>query len=446
MKNLLIIGFAFALSACTTSSLPDPERIKTWSPQPEYIQIVDPQDIKQWWTHFNDPTLDQLIDRMLENSPDREIAKARIAEARGVRRSTRSILFPQIGASAGASREDFGFVGPDGFSDARFDVSFELDVFGRNKKNLSAADARILALESQYHDTTLSLIAEVSRTYIDYRGFTKQALIAKKNLNAQQKTLSLIRNQKNLGEATQLDEERAENLVNTTTSSIPEFQRLADNASLRLSILTGELPENITSILSTPAEIPGSDIEPILLSSSQVLTLRPDIRAASANLSANTSLAQAATTELWPTFTLSGFFGATEGAFSSAKVWNLGLGAAVNLIDFGRIEGRINAAKAREKIAYEQYRRTILDAITEVETALSDYTYIDRQRLSLKKAYDNADTALNLSQSLYREGEISFLDVLDAQRTVNSADSALVGLEVAQAESLIRLYKSLGVY
>ncbi len=447
MKPLIIIGFILTLSACATSTLPEPNKATSWtSPQADNIQFVNVEDIKQWWTHFDDPTLNQLINYMLENSPDRQIAKARIAEARGVRRSTRSILFPQVGASAGASREDFGFVGPDGFSDARFDVSFELDIFGRNQKNLNAADSRILALENQYHDTTLSLIAEATRTYIDYRGFAKQALIAKKNLNAQQKTLDLIRNQKNLGEATQLDEERAENLVNTTTSSIPEFQRLADNARLRLSILTGELPSDITLILSTPADIPGSNVEPILLSPSQVLALRPDIRAASANLSANTSLAQAATTELWPTFTLSGFFGATEGAFSSAKVWNLALGAAVNLIDFGRIEGRIDAAKAREKIAYEQYRRIVLDAVTEVETALTDYTHIDRQRLSLKKAYDNADAALALSQNLYREGEISFLDVLDAQRTVNSADSALVSLEVSQAESLIRLYKSLGVY
>jgi NodT family efflux transporter outer membrane factor (OMF) lipoprotein len=449
--KLFILASSFLLiSGCavTGNEFSEPESAKTWTAaQHKNIQLLGAESLKNWWTHFKDPALNKLINRMLENSPERHIAEARIAEARGIRRSTRSSLFPQIGASAQESREDFGFTGPDNFSDARFDASFEVDVFGRNRKNLRAADAKILALESEFHNTTLSLIAEISRSYIDYRGFAKQTLIAQKNLNSQQKTLELIRSQKAHGEATQLDVERAENLVNTTTSSIPEFQRFSDNARLGLSILTGDLPENLSSMFSASEDIPGANIKPILLAPSQVLSLRPDIQAASANLSASTSLVNASIAELWPTFTLSGFFGTSEGAFSPAStVWNLSLGTAVNIIDFGRIEGRIDGAKAREKIAYEQYRLTIIKAVTEIETALSDYAYIDEQRLSLKKAYNNADNALVLSQDLYREGEISFLDVLDAQRTVNAADSALVSSEVAQVESLIRLYKGLGVY
>jgi NodT family efflux transporter outer membrane factor (OMF) lipoprotein len=450
VKSFILASSFLVISGCTVTGneFPEPKSAKIWTaPQHESIESIKVEDLKNWWTHFKDPVLNKLIDRMLENSPERHIAEARIAEARGIRRSTRSSLFPQIGISAQENREDFGFTGPDNFSDARFDASFEVDVFGRNRKNLHAADAKILALESEFHDTTLSLVAEISRSYINYRGFAKQTLLAQKNLNAQQKTLELIRSQKDLGEATQLDVERAENLVNTTTSSIPEFQRFSDNARLRLSILTGDLPEILSSIFSASENIPGANIKPILLAPSQVLSLRPDIQAASANLTASTSLVKASITGLWPIFTISGFFGTSESALSSTStVWNIAIGTAVNLIDFGRIEGRIDAAKAREKIAYEQYRLTIIKAVTEVETALSDYAHIDEQRLSLKKAYNNADNALALSQDLYREGEISFLDVLDAQRTVNAADSALVNSEVAQAESLIRLYKGLGVY
>jgi NodT family efflux transporter outer membrane factor (OMF) lipoprotein len=456
MKYVSVIGAALVISGCSVSTnhYVEPKLASQWgafSTQGQAVQQVNASALKNWWLHFNDPTLNQLIDNMLSNSPDRNIAQARIAEARGTRRSTSANLLPQIGASASAGRADTGIAGPENISDPGFDASFEIDVFGRNRKNLNAADAQLLALEYQYHDTTLSLIAEISRTYIDYRGFAKQTLIAEKNLSAQQRTLDLIHSQKKLGAATQLDVERAENLVNTTTSSIPEFQRLADNARLRLSILTGDLPETLLPILlptsSTSVNIPGSDVKPLLLSPADVLTLRPDVKAASANLASNTSLVQASIAELWPKFTLSGFFGTSETVLSSAnKVWNVALGTAVNLIDFGRIEGRIDAAKARERMAYEQYRKAILSAVNDVETALNDYTYIDQQRVSLKKAYNNADRALNFSQNLYREGEISFLDVLDAQRTVNAADSALVNSEVTQAESLIRLYKSLGVY
>lgn len=449
MKYVMCVSLLLALSACATKTTerPQPEIATVWTAaQHQTVEAVDLHSLQAWWKHFDDPVLNQLIDHMLSHSPDRNIAQARILEARGVRKTRRSSLFPQVGFSAEGSRQDFGFVGPSGFSDARFDASFELDVFGRHRKNLNAAEANILALENQYHDMSLSLIAEISRTYIEYRGFAKQSAIAQKNLQAQKDTLSLIVNRKRLGEATQLDVARAENLVNTTMASIPEFTRASDNARLQLSILTGELPEKLLSVLTASNDIPGANVEPVLLAPSAVLALRPDVRAASVNLSAQAALSQAATAELWPTFTLSGFFGATEGAFSTAKVWNIALGTAVNLLDFGRIEGRIDAAKARETIAYEQYRRTVLTAIVDVETALNDYGRIDEQRISLQNAFNNAGDALTLSQNLYQEGEISFLDVLDAQRTVNIADSSLVQSEVAQAESLIRLYKSLGVY
>ncbi len=449
MKPFAITSFLLVLTACTASKpLSEPQKPEQWvSPVHSNITFTDTENLKQWWTHFEDPTLDKLIEKMLANSPDRNIAEARIAEARGIRRSTRSFLFPQLGASADINRQDFGFVGPGNFSDKRFDASFEIDIFGKNRNNLRAEDSRILALQNEYYDTTVSLIAEISRTYIDYLGSAKQALIAQKNLKSQQQTLDLIRTQKDLGEATSLDAERAENLVNTTKASIPEFKRLTNNARLQLSVLTGESPKDLLPLLSIPKDIPYLTVKPLLLTPSQVLTIRPDIQAASANLLANTTLTKSATAELWPSFTLSGFFGETEGAFTSpTTVWNIALGTAVNLIDFGRIEGRIDAAKAREKIAYEQYKRTIIEAITEVETALNDYTYIDTQRASLENAYNNANKALELSQNLYREGEISFLDILDAQRTVNEADSALVTSEVAQAESIISLYKSLGIY
>lgn len=259
--------------------------------------------------------------------------------------------------------------------------------------------------------------------------------------------MKLIREQRKFGESPQLDVERAENIVNTTRASISEFKRSAAHAGLQLSVLTGRLPEQLTSLLKETKQVPKANERHVLLEPAQALTLRPDIRAAHANLIANTSLAESTTAELFPTFTIGSFFGVAKNFFTSpTTLWNIMAGAAVSVLDFGRIEGRIDAAQAREIQAYQSYRKSILRAVTEVEVALSDLANIKQQLVSLQKAYKNADEALHLSQILYREGEISFLDVLDSQRTVNESESAVITAEATQAESLIRLYKALGVY
>lgn len=453
MKNYtLLFSSTLALSGCFAGAqnFPTVSLPQHWDSEvsKNSVPVVETQMLKNWWQKFDDPALNMLVDLSLKDSPDRLIAESRIVEARGLHRTARSSLFPQIGASSKGGRQDNGVAKVDDYYDASFDASYEIDIFGKNRKNVSAANAQIQDLEAQYHDMTLSLIAETARSYISYRGFQKQSAIAQKNLQLQEKTLELIRQQFKFGEAQSLDIERAKTLVNTTRASLPGFQRFADNARLQLSVLTGTLPEELSAQLADPADIPsGKSALPALMAPAQVLSVRPDIRAASANLAAKTSLAESVTAELFPTLTLSGLYGVSESVLiNSTTVWSTALGAAVSLLDFGRIEGRIDASRAREAQAYQLYRKTVLAAVTEVETALTDTAHLNEQRISLQKAYNSAQRAFTLSESLYKEGEISFLDLLDAQRTVNEADSALVTSEAAQAESLVRLYKSLGVY
>lgn len=452
MKNIFTFSvLVVSLSACMTNpqKFDAIEQPESWQEQKtQTVSLIKDNDqLKQWWLGFNDDSLNQLIEITLAESPDRLIAAARVKEARGNRRSTRSYLFPQINFSSSVSREAISEDTIGNFYDARFDASYEIDVFGKNKNNVEAADAQIEALEATYDDVSITLIAEVIRSYIDYRAFQKQIEIANKNLLVQEKTLNLIREQRKFGETPQLDVERAENIVNTTRASIEEFKRFAANASLQLSVLTGQLPTQLLSLLAEPQEVPKVDEKPILLEPAQVLTLRPDIRSAHAMLVANTNLAESTTAELFPTFTIGSFFGLAKNFFTNpTTLWNVIAGAAVSVLDFGRIEGRIDAAQARELQAYQTYRKSILQAVTEVEVALSDLSTIKQQLVSLQHAYENADKALHLSQILYREGEISFLDVLDSQRTVNEAESAVITAEASQAESLVRLYKALGVY
>ena len=451
MKYLLLATTSLILTGCLFTS-PEHEAVPTpqaWTSSTHDVDMVEAESLHHWWTGFNDPTLNQLVDMALKGSPDRKISEARVLEARGLRRSTRSSLFPQIGASGSAGRADnvnTNFKAGELY-EAGFDASYEVDLFGRNRNNADASDSNLEARTAEYQNVSLTLVSEVARTYIEFRAAEKQVAIANKNLESEQKTLDLIRQQKELGEAPQLDVERAEGQVNTTKAAIPEFSRQADNARLRLSVLTGEMPEAVAPILKTSVSPEIAAIKPALMTPAQIIAQRPDIRAAQYDLEAQTSLTKAQIANIFPTITLGGFFGVADNVLiDSTKIWSGTISAAVALLDFGRVRGGIDAAKAREVQSYEVWRKTVLQAVTDVETALTDYAHVSERKVTLQQAATNAQHSLDLSQQLYKEGEISFLDVLDAQRTLNNANAAVVAAEEAQSQSLIALYKSLGVY
>lgn len=451
MKYILLASTSLILSGCLLTT-PEHQQVPApaaWTSSTSSVAAVDPQSLHGWWKGFNDPILNEIVEHALRGSPDRKVAEARVLEARGLRRQVTSSLFPQIGLSGEAGRGSTAtsnFATGD-FYDAGFDASYELDIFGRNRNASSAASSNEKARSAEYDNVSLTLVAEVARSYIEYRSAEKQVAIAQKNLDSQQKTLDLVNQQKELGEAPRLDVERAEGLVNTTKSAIPEFQRQADNARLRLSVLTGEMPEIIAPALLKSTAPVIAVIKPALLTPAQIIAQRPDIRASQADLEAQTSLTKAEIANLFPTITLGGFFGVADTVLiDPTKVWSTAINAAVSLLDFGRVRGGIDAAKAREVQAFEIWRKTVLQAVTDAETALTDYAHINERLITLQKAATNAENSLNLSQQLYKEGEISFLDVLDAQRTLNNANSSVVSAESAQSLSLIALYKALGVY
>jgi len=449
MRLPLSLIAAVSLSGCMMSGLSfnDPQAPQAWSKSElEVVEQTDVQNLQEWWLKFDDPALNKLINTAMVSSPDRAIAKARIMEARGIRRTTKSSLFPSLDARASGGRQDNGLA-EDEFYEVGFDASYEIDIFGQNRLATKAANKNVTRLEEQYRNVTLSLIAEIARDYIDYRAAQKQTDIAKKNLKIQEMTSELIMKQYEFGEAPRLDVERAENLVNTTKAAIPEFERQASNARLRLSVLTGQMPEVLKPLLVEKDNIPALSVEPVLLAPANVISLRPDIRAASAYLESTSALTSVAIREIYPNFTLGGFFGKADSLLAGqASIWNVTVGAAMNLIDFGRIRGQIEAAKALETEAFELYRKTIIGAVAEVETALVDYTKINQQTMHLQKAYHNADKALKLSQTLYKEGEISFINVLESQRALNESETALVTVQSAKSQSIVRLYKALGVF
>ncbi len=451
MKRILFLPVCLLLSGCFQTGLGDwqePDQPSMWENLNDMsLSEGDVRDLEKWWTRFEDPALDALVAVALEESPDRKIAEARLLQARGLRRSQRSYLLPQVGASASGGWQDTGSAPKDDYYDAGFDASYEIDVFGKNRNDFSASSAAVRAAEAGYDIASVALVGEVVRGYIDFRAAQNQFRIARKNLKAQEKTLVLISDLYRLGSSPRLDVQRAANLVNTTRASLPEYQRQAENARLQLSILTGRLPGDIAKIVAPHAVIPDNDVQPVLYAPAAVLTMRPDVLQAQQNLIQKTHLSKSAFAMLFPTLTLEGFYGLRDGPLiSSATVWDLAVGAAVNLLDFGRIEGQIDAAKASEQEAFAQYRKVVISAVVEVETALNDYGRYLQKYKALQDAHANAQSAFELSQTLFKEGEVSFLDVLDSQRSLNNAESSVVEAKASLAQSTVRLFKAMGVY
>lgn len=449
MKSIILLGgIAVLLTGCVTRSPADNGYIDVpsdWATKRADAAKV--QDLQDWWMHFDDPTLDRLVERGLENSPQKNIAEARILEARGLQKYGRSALFPSIDASADKGRGKGLFGGATDFYDVGFDAAFELDLFGKNRSAAAAGDALVDVAEAEYYDVSLSLVADISRAYIDYRAGQWQAQIAQDNVNLQAQALGIAKKLYEFGEITQVDLLKAEVQVETTRATVSTYEQQAENARLRLTVLTGDLPAKVVRGMEQVTLVPLPDVRPALRAPSEVLARRPDVRAAKANLQRQTKLADAAFADLFPTLSLNGFFGISDGVLvSSQAIWEIAANAAVSLIDFGKVEGQIDAAKAVEKQAFEAYRLATLKAIAEVETALGDYGHIGKQQIALQEAYRNADKAFQLSKMLYGEGEIPFVDLLEAQQQKNAAEAGMVNARAAKAESLIRIYKSLGVY
>lgn len=454
MNKLILILLIILLSNCASENLTSSmvEKPKGWSVAPTELQSQDDiKNLRGWWKGFNDETLNGLVDIALKESPDRAIAQNKILEARGISKYTDSALYPNLTARGKIGRRDENTMGmgkyPDNYFDTGFDALYELDLFGKNRKASEAAGANLNAIEQEYEDVSLTLIAEVARTYIDFREAQKQKAIAQKNLNTQEKTLSLVKDLFEAGATPRLNLERAENLVNTTRASIPEFNRLEQNARLRLSVLTGKLPENLQVDLSKVADIPSLDVAPALMTPASVLVNRPDVKAAEYRLLSASKFKESVAANIFPTFSLFGFYGITDSIIKgTTNIWNVALGTATSLVDFGNISGHVDTADAQEKQAFEAYRKSVLMAVVDVETALNDSANITEKYASLNNAYASAEKSLGYSNDLYKAGEIPFLDVLDAQRSANSAESALVKAQAEQAQSMVRIYKSFGVY
>lgn len=444
---------------------PAPDVPARWSEAPDTSVPAASAD-SSWWKTFHDPVLDSLVERALQANLDLQLAETRIREARARRNVTAGSRWPSVDATASIARERESknapnpvLVQPDGQMEspgqaenlfqAGFDAAWELDLFGGIRRSIEAAQAD---LESAVYDrdaVLLTLLAEVSRNYIELRGIQEQSRIARESLATQQDMLTLVQARYVAGMATDLDVARAEAQVQQTASRLPALDASHQKAVHRLGVLLGQPPGAIADELRPVQPPPVPSIQPPLGLPSDLLRRRPDIRSAERRLAAASARLGVATADLYPKFSLLGTVGLASVAagdfFNGAStLWSVGPSMTWPIFQGGRIAATIKVRDAQQQEALIAYRRAILNGIEDVENAIAAYRHEQARRATLARAVDSEQRAAGFARGRYTAGLTDYRDVLDAQRSQFLLQSELARQDTAVSLDLVALYKALG--
>lgn len=417
-------------------------------------------DLAQWWTVFGDPVLDSIMSRASHSNLDLRLSEARIREARAARAVTAAGEFPTVDTSGSYSRSQASQTTQTASGSASnsrahdlfrlgFDASWEIDVFGGIRRNVEAADATVDAFIEARHDALVTLLGEVGRNYIDLRGAQRRLAVARANLAAQQDTLYLTRVRYQAGLVSDLDVAQAEAQANTTAAQIPTLESIIKQSAYGLDVLLGAQPGALWKELEPPAAIPVLPQEVAVGLPSELLRRRPDIRSAERQLAAASARVGAATADLFPRFSLISAVGLQSASagdlfMGRSRFWSIGPSVRWPLFDAGRIRANIEVRNTQQEQALTQYERTLLTALRDVETALVNYANEQNRNAALVDAVAANRRAFTLANELYLRGLNSFLNVLDAQRSLFSSESDLAQSEATMANNLVALYKALG--
>jgi NodT family efflux transporter outer membrane factor (OMF) lipoprotein len=420
--------------------------------QPSVAVVQPPVDIARWWTNFNDPVLESLVRRSLENNLDLRLAAVRLRQARAARRLAVAGLYPRVDTSASYrhSGTDIGHPGPDQDNySAGLDASWEIDVFGGVRRGVEAAEADIRVAAEDRRDVQVLIASEVALNYLDVRSLQRQLAISRENLASQQRSLQLTRQRFQAGFETGLDTANAESLVAGTQAQIPLQEASLRQSLYAIGVLLGREPGAVLDELSQPAPIPRTPPEVPVGLPSDLLRRRPDIRRAEAQVHAATARIGIAVADLYPRFTLNGSLGLSGSKISALtnrhdSFWSIGPSVAWPLFEAGRIRANIAIQTFAQEQALLAYRATILNALQEVENALSAYVSEQQHRRALVDVVDADRRAADLSIRLYQGGQTDFLNVLVAQRSLYGSEDALIQSDRRVAQDLVQLYRALG--
>jgi len=457
-----VVG-VLTLAACMTAG-PDYTAPETTPPDVWHTQAVAGLDageapLETWWTVFDDPQLAGLVERARETNHDLRTALWRVEEARALRGVAAGARAPQVDASGSASRQEAsdngltpapagGFDAVDLFA-AGVGAAWEIDLFGRLRRQVEAADASYEASVEGSRDVLVSLLAEVAAAYVDVRISQERLRLARANVEGQEDTLQLTRDRFDAGLVSGLDVAQAESNLAATESLIPLLKTDLERSLNRLAVLLAEPPGALHEELDDPRPVPAEPGTIPLGLPADLLRQRPDVRAAERALAAQTARIGIATADLYPSFSLTGFLGveATDAGDlvdSGSLTWSVGLPVRWAIFSGGRIRSQIEAERARTEQALAAYELTVLRSLEEVENAIFTYAEEIVRRERLRRTVDATQRSLDLVLTQYKAGLADFQNVLDTQRSLLNRQDELAVSEGRVALGLIALYRALG--
>jgi outer membrane protein, multidrug efflux system len=410
------------------------------------------------WRNVGDSTLSRLISEAVRANLDVRAAEARVRGARSARTEAALDFAPTVTFAAGYTRQrissaSFPIAGgrfPDqDIWDGGFDASWELDLFGRVRRNVQAQGANVAVNQEDLRDVRVSLTAELARAYFDLRGAQEQLSVARRNAANQERTLQLTRQRLDAGRGTAFDTERAQAQLSFTLASVPLLEARVRQAQYQIGVLVGRPPAAVANELDAVAALPTFPAAVSIASPDSVVRRRPDVTAAERQLAVERALVGAAKADYLPRILVGGSAGysaASLDALGDRGTFRYAVGPIISwpALNLGRVKARVDVTRAREAEAKAQYDQTVLLALQDVETALVRYRTSRSRVERIQDAASASERAADLARLRFSGGVADFLQVLDAERTQLEAQDQLAQGRTDAATAYAALYKALG--
>ncbi len=470
-----VLPFWFAVSGCRVGPeyqppvVPEPE---DWINRDASLKSGDPDALADWWTLFQDPALESLIQKASAQNLSLQAAGIRILEARANLGIAVGNQFPQFqnlnadytrqtgskNAANTAPGGDFHF----GQLAASFDMAWELDLWGQYRRAVEAGMADVEASEAFYQDTLVILTAEVARAYVQIRTLQRQLVVARRNIELQTRSLEIATVQFEAGQTTELDVQQAKSLLAETKGRLPQLESDLRQTRHALSILLGELPGSLESSVMEEHPIPAVPANVVVGAPAEMLRRRPDLRAVERQLASQCARIGIAQADLYPHFSLAGSIGfrtsdadrtargypggsELKNLFDSSSIeWFAGPTLSWDVLNYGRLENRVRVEDARFQGILIAYRNIVLNAVREVEDSIAAFLLAQEEARYQAERVAASLRSVELANIQYAEGLVDYQRVLDTQRSLASAEDRQAFIQGSVVTNLIAMYKALG--
>jgi multidrug efflux system outer membrane protein len=465
IKNLGGVTLLAALAACSTVGpnykVPEQAVVKRVEANAPFLgtaePVFKPEPLPaQWWRLYDDPVLDKLIQQALSANADLRVAAANLARTRAVAREVEDgskpvisvSAAPGVGRSSGAAKGAPTALADVWSYDAGVNVSYQADMFGKIKRAMESANADTQAAQAGYDLVRVTVAADTARAYADACSAVRQMTVAQQAVDLQQRFAALTDQRTRAGRGTAIDVSRARSQLAQLQAALPPLQAQHRTAHYRLAALTGLTPAEMNLHLLQCQAAPRLTTQIPVGDGAALLRRRPDIRQAERSLASATARIGVATADLYPSISLGMSAGSTGlldhfGAGNAFR-WSLGPLISWTLPDTGSAHSRIAQAEAGTDGALAHFDGVVLNALKEVESAMTVYARELDRNAALKTARDESALASGQSHRLYQFGRTDFLSVLDADRTLAATDAAWAASDAQLAGDQIALFLALG--